>query len=282
MSRFENRLPPEGINVSKSNPLVEVFWLLMGVVLSVVTFVVLLYLMGSLLARHIPFAWETKLTDLTYFQSLSGKAYDPRSLALQRIADDLAKGLELPKDMRFRVSFVDDEEVNAFATIGGHISIHRGLIERLTSENALAMVIAHEMGHIMHRDPADAMGGRLAVGLAMLLLAPVIGVDGLQTVVGTTQNLALMTFSREAEARADEAGVALLARKYGHLGGAREVFEALASYEDKYGLLVAPELLSTHPDTKRRAELVPMQAQKLKVPETGEVRPLPMVLKRKD
>jgi beta-barrel assembly-enhancing protease len=278
MTRFENRLPDETVNVSKTNPLVEVFWLLVGIIVSIASFILLLYLAGGVLARHVPFAWEVRLADTLFFQA-ANKAGDPRTVLLQRLADNLAKGLELPKDMRFRVRFVDDDEVNAFATLGGAISIHRGLIETMKSENELAMVIAHEMGHVINRDASDAAGGQVMVGLALLLLTPAIGVDGLQTVVGMTQNLTLMTFSRQDEAEADETAMALLARTYGHLGGAKEVFETLAAVESKYGLLMPPEVLSSHPDTKRRANIIPTWAKKLNVPESGPLKPLPADLK---
>jgi predicted Zn-dependent protease len=48
----------------------------------------------------------------------------------------------------YRVAILDSNEINAFATSGGHIFITRGLINAATSEDALAGVIAHEVAHI--------------------------------------------------------------------------------------------------------------------------------------
>jgi predicted Zn-dependent protease len=48
----------------------------------------------------------------------------------------------------YHVMILDAPELNAFATTGGHIFITRGLLEALTSEDALAAVIAHEIAHI--------------------------------------------------------------------------------------------------------------------------------------
>lgn len=282
MSKFENRLPDESVNVGKKNLLVEVFWLLMGVLLVIASFVIVLYFAGGVFARYVPFAWEVQLADTFLATAHAKPEHDDKTLALQKIADKLARGLELPKDMRFRMAYADDAEINAYATLGGYITIHRGLLERVTSENELAMVIAHEMAHVMNRDATDAAGGQLFIGLAMLLLTPAIGVDGLQTVVSATQNLTLMTFSRQDESEADETGLALLARTYGHLGGAKEMFEMLAAVESKYGLLMPPEVLSDHPDTKRRAALVAEEAKKLSVPESGKVLPLPHALRDKN
>jgi beta-barrel assembly-enhancing protease len=48
----------------------------------------------------------------------------------------------------YHVAILDSDEINAFATSGGHILVTRGLINAATSEDALAGVIAHEVAHI--------------------------------------------------------------------------------------------------------------------------------------
>ena len=48
----------------------------------------------------------------------------------------------------YHVNILDTDEINAFATPGGHIFITRGLINCTTSEDTLASVIAHEVSHI--------------------------------------------------------------------------------------------------------------------------------------
>jgi predicted Zn-dependent protease len=48
----------------------------------------------------------------------------------------------------YHVAILDTNEINAFATSGGHIFVTRGLISATKSEDALAAVIAHEIAHI--------------------------------------------------------------------------------------------------------------------------------------
>ncbi len=48
----------------------------------------------------------------------------------------------------YYVSVLDTDEINAFATSGGHILITRGLLQCADSEDALAAVVAHEIAHI--------------------------------------------------------------------------------------------------------------------------------------
>jgi len=48
----------------------------------------------------------------------------------------------------YHLAILDSNEINAFATSGGHIFVTRGLINAAKSEDALAAVIAHEVAHI--------------------------------------------------------------------------------------------------------------------------------------
>ena len=63
-----------------------------------------------------------------------------RVLALNSQRPELYKG--------YYVAVLDSDQINAFASSGGHILITRGLLQCATSEDALAAVIAHEIAHI--------------------------------------------------------------------------------------------------------------------------------------
>lgn len=272
MPGYENRLPPEDINVGRTNVVAEFFWSLGGFAAMVLAIVVALYLAGSLLAGYIPFSWELRLSP----HNTPGFS-TPASQTLQRLADRLAAGANIPKGIEFHIQFVDDDEVNAFATLGGVIRIHRGLTERLHSENAIALVLAHEMAHVIHRDPAQATGGRLLVSATLGFLGSVVGLDGLDRAAGMTSSLALLSFSRAAERRADALGLELVGRYYGHVGGVTEVFTELAAYESSHGLSV-PEFLNNHPETRSRNELLLTEAKKLGISTEGRLTPLPTSL----
>ena len=53
------------------------------------------------------------------------------------------------------------KENNAYATLGGNIILTRELINSMSSENALSMVLAHEIAHIKHRDPIRSAGSQV-------------------------------------------------------------------------------------------------------------------------
>jgi predicted Zn-dependent protease len=55
----------------------------------------------------------------------------------------------------YHVHILNSPDLNAFATTGGHVFICRGLLETLTTEDALAAVLAHEIAHIQLNHSVD-------------------------------------------------------------------------------------------------------------------------------
>jgi predicted Zn-dependent protease len=222
--------------------------------------------MGGTLARHMPVSWEIALAD-SVIESLSGSiegtdnalssttAPDPATQAvgseLQALADRLSARMSLPEDLRVTVHYIDDEQVNAFATLGGHVFVNRGLLERLPNENALAMVMAHEIAHAANRDPAAALGGGVLLQLA---LAVVLGStpDSLEDLLFGPNALLLLAFSREAEHRADDDGLAAVAALYGHVADAGWLFETILEELAVSDTGEPPALLNTHPLSRDR------------------------------
>jgi predicted Zn-dependent protease len=85
--------------------------------------------------------------------------------------------------------------VNAVALPGGRILIFDGLLKQAQSPDELAGVLAHEIGHVRHRDTMAAMVRQL--GLSVVLG----GLDG--QMGGTLNGLLAMSYSRDAERSAD-------------------------------------------------------------------------------
>lgn len=236
---------PEGINTSDEHPLREFAWLLGGVIGLALLIVVVLTLLAQTLTRYIPFEYEVAL--LSRFESTQPTT-SPIQTYLQSLADRIAEAQELPEDMVITVHYVDTDEVNAFATLGGHIVIFRGLLEKMPSENALAMVIAHEIAHIKHRDPIVALGRAVTIGVALAALAGVAS-DSAARIIGNTGIMTSLTFNRGQERAADDVALASLVATYGHAGDAGALFEILRT--DENGVVV-PEFMLTHPHTQSR------------------------------
>ncbi len=266
---YENRQVPEGINVSEASPLADFFILAMGVGALVVAVVFVLSLMAEWFVRYIPFSVEYALanshfvteaieqhqqTDQSDKPAPDGDSEHRKQAYLQNLADKLAIAQQLPADMSISVHYVDDNVVNAFATLGGNIIMHRGLIEKLPNENALAMVLAHEIAHIKHRDPIVALGRGITVAIALLTLAGFEESELIQGMIGQVSLMTQLSFSRDQEVAADAAALETLLAYYGHAQDAEVLFQVLQQEETK-GMKI-PEFLSTHPQTEERISAI--------------------------
>ncbi len=259
--KFRNVKVPEGINVSRHNPFGDLAILSAGAAAVFAVLAVALWYLGGALARYMPVSWENALADTVMGETVEWAGDDGTAVEaeLQSLAGRLAAHMDLPEDMRLRVHYIDSETVNAAAWLGGHVFVFRGLIERMPDENALAMVMGHEIAHAANRDAVANLGGALLLQLALGLVlcsAPA----SLEQIAFGPNALILLRFSRDAERRADADALAALAGLYGHTAGSGTLFEMLLEMASEQGG-AAPELLSSHPLSENRIARLKRTAQ---------------------
>jgi len=275
--RAEDSDPGSLLNSPEPRPVLD-FFVQGGIALGLLIALVYgIFAAGLWLGPLIPFSWEKQVSELALRDfpiSTQGAEAEARRATLQRLADALVPFENMPKDQSITINYSADNSVNAFTTLGGNVVVYEGLIQRLPTENALSMVIGHEIGHAKHRDPIRFMSGeqlvKLIVGLAT-------GDSGLAAdVVSNIQLLTSLQFSREAEERADIAGLTALEGHYGHVNGYRQTFDALESYLREHGGHDAepPEFLRDHPDTAIRLAKLEAYAKAHHWSETGPTTPL--------
>jgi Zn-dependent protease with chaperone function len=148
-------------------------------------------------------------------------------------------------DVPLSVAVVHRPESNAFAIPGGHIFVFEGLIDKASSADELAGVLAHEIGHVAHRDGTRAILQQ--AGLSFLFGMMLGDFVGGGAVIVAARAVLKSSYSREQEAAADAYGVALM-RKAG--GDPR----ALGTLLGKIGGATEPgmKILRDHPDTNAR------------------------------
>lgn len=108
---------------------------------------------------------------------------------------------------------VDDTTVNAFAVPGGHIFVHRGLVERSRSFTELAGVLGHEVAHITLRHSLDQLKKRTRTNVLVTLFCSVVGVCGstvAQIALDVGGQVLFARYSRNDESEADSAAVGYL------------------------------------------------------------------------
>ncbi|NCF16391.1 MAG: M48 family metalloprotease, partial [Gammaproteobacteria bacterium] len=135
---------------------------------------------------------------------------------------------------------------NAMALPGGLIIVTQGLLDQVESENELAFVLGHELGHFKNRDHLRALGR----GIVLSLFFSVATGNDVSNLSIKVTDLALRGFSREQESEADEFGLALVYTHYGHVDEASRLFERWD--EDDRSLFDVVSYLSTHPATADR------------------------------
>lgn len=255
--RFDPGLPDERVNVSPEHPVREAAVLVGGIVAIAVATVAAVALAVDRLVPLVPPRLEARLLGDAMVDALldegAGGAPDPRTAAatglLQRVA---AHWPDAPYE--FRLALLDRSAANAMALPGGLIVVTTGLLDGVASENELAFVLGHELGHFRHRDHLRGLGR----GLALALLTGALhlsGAGGAAQLAALSGSLADRSFGREQERRADRFGLALVQAEYGHVAGAADFFEHVPDPAPGAASAVG-DWLSTHPlDDDRVADL---------------------------
>ena len=167
--------------------------------------------------------------------------------ALDKLVRRLEAAAELPVPLHTVV--VRRPEANAMALPGGRIYVFEGLIAKAESADEVAGVIAHEIGHVAHRDGTKSVlqAGGLSFLFGMLLGDFVGG----GAVILAAKTVLQSSYSREAEAAADAYGAALMTKAGGNA-------RALATMLAKIGGATEPgmTILLDHPTTKARVAAI--------------------------
>jgi len=132
------------------------------------------------------------------------RATDGLAVIVNRLRDALPD----PKP-DFEVMIVQSPEINAFTMPGDTICVYTGLLRAMDSADELAGVLGHEMSHAVNRDPLTMLARNLGVAA---LLNVISGGQGGAVLGNMAETLVDMHYGREAEDRADDFSVRLLAR----------------------------------------------------------------------
>lgn len=252
MPKYSNPQPPEGINVSQTNPLLTFIKLLAGMALVLGLAAWILASGAGWLASFVPFEQELKVSAL-YPQSEDEPQINPE---LQNYLDSLVKRLQpamdLPEGMTITLHYQSEDVENAFATIGGNILLYKGLLKALPNENSLAMLIAHEMAHVKFRHPIKAASQGIAINTGIKLLMGYSNVD----LLGNAGLYTQLHFSRSMETESDAQGLTALHSVYGHVNGATDLFETLRTLTTGNGITPKSAFFSTHPLDQQRIDRI--------------------------
>lgn len=179
--------------------------------------------------------------------------------ALEGLVNDLGQTLVKCSDrqnIKYTFKVLDTNDVNAFSLPGGWVYVYKGLIDQTHGrQDELAGVIAHEIGHIVHRHHADMIGRQEYAAILVGTLTR----GQVQNLAGVFADVSLLHFSREHEYEADMSGIKEMYRceKYNpkvyNPQGLVDFFNTLLKLEGHRPSAFA-QIFQTHPVTANRIQ----------------------------
>ncbi|MFH1888788.1 MAG: Maf and M48 domain-containing protein [Candidatus Omnitrophota bacterium] len=141
---------------------------------------------------------------------------EPDPLVEERVEDIGKKIVDVcdRKDIDYTFKVIEDDEVNAFSLPGGYIYVTKSLVDKVTKDDELACVLAHEVAHVVARHSIKKLQAIMGYSILRLLTAPIPQTAG----AGDGADLAFVSimtgYAREDELLADQ-----LASRYAKLAG---------------------------------------------------------------
>ena len=156
---------------------------------------------------------------------------------------------------KWEVVLFKDEAINAFALPGGKIGIYSGLLQVAKTENQVAAVIGHEVGHVILEHSNQRISERLLIQSGLVIIGKNLGdrdpreKQKILAALGLGASVGIkLPHNRKHEKEADLTGLTLMAKA----GFDPRASVILWQNMSKSGGNRAPEFLSTHPSHKNR------------------------------
>ncbi len=190
----------------------------------------------------------------------NGTASGPANLYINTLGQALAKMSDRPETFGgYRFLIQDSDEINAFAAPGGFIFVTRGMIRCCKDEDALAAVLAHEIGHVQEKHGLQAIHqSRVTQAVTTLGMegAKYFGPRELSALTQTfedsiadiTHTLIVSGYSRSQEKEADLAAVTILKR----VGYSPQGLPHMLEQMEKQLKPNAKDFAKTHPSPRDR------------------------------
>jgi predicted Zn-dependent protease len=221
---------------------------------------------------------EAQLGLQAYQQVLSEEhpldAADPRARSIEAVARrlvqhageveaDLARengqpSPNLASSFQWSVAVLDSEQANAFCLPGGKIAVYTGLLPVTQDDDAMAIVLGHEIAHALLRHGSQRIAqqklvqmGQLAAGVAIGNLDPQQQQMVMAALGAGTQYGLVLPYGRKHETQADEVGLMLAAAACYDPHAALPLWQRMSELG---GGQRPPEFASTHPDPANRRQ----------------------------
>lgn len=169
---------------------------------------------------------------------------------VDRIGQRLLAHTDARPGVPYTFKVLDSPTVNAVSLPGGPVYVFKGLLDLIgDDDDALAGVIAHEIGHVNGRHAAKQISQQMAANIGIAL---VVRGNTAQNIAALASDLLSLSYSRDDEYDSDRRALSYTFKAGYDPRGIIRFFKVLETLEKKGG--GGPEFLRTHPVTKARVE----------------------------
>ena len=135
----------------------------------------------------------------------------------QKRVEDIGKKIAAVSDRKeidYHFQVLDDDQINAVSLPGGYVYVNSGLLDKISSDDELACILAHEVGHIVARHSIKKLQAMQGYSILRILVAVAPGTGEVGSAADIAFTQFLLGYSREDELLADQLGV-----RYAKLAG---------------------------------------------------------------
>lgn len=174
-------------------------------------------LLAGIIMPALPAAAMSTAKEVAQGQDINKQIADENTLVTDPFLTNWVNGIgaklaenRYRTDINYRFEILNTDEINAFALPGGFMHADMGLLNFVGSDDELAAVLGHEMGHVERRHVVTLSQKATVLGIligVISILSPIASMLG-----GYGGDLAFGKFSRQDELQADRYGLLLMSR----------------------------------------------------------------------
>lgn len=198
-------------------------------------------------------------------QQLGGAVEGPSATYVTSIGERIANAAGVSGQCTF--TLVNSDVPNAFAVPGCYIYVTRGLMALMNSEDELASVLGHEVGHVVADHSARRQNTATLTGLGAILAGVLTGSGELAQLAGQAAQIYTLSYSRDQEFESDDLGVRYLQRAGYNAYASADLLRSLGANEalsarvsNRETASATPAWARTHPLSAERVTRASAQA----------------------
>jgi metalloendopeptidase OMA1, mitochondrial len=192
------------------------------------------------------------------YKEVLEKSRIERGVKVNRLVDQVGERIARAADradFEWTFTVIDDaKQANAFALPGGKVAVYTGIFPVAETTTGLAVVVAHEIAHVLARHGAERVSQSLATQAGAVAVGMATGSQAIMQAYGLGAELGvLLPWGRTQESEADRIGLILMAQA-GY--DPREAIAFWQRMEQNGDRRQPPEFLSTHPNHETRQQQI--------------------------